>query len=99
MLQDAEKGKQAMAEVLGQRPNPAGRGGDGDWSDYSRYFEEYDDDEEVENYYFSAAAGRARIVLGNRRWGENGYVSSGRQHARPRVTQSTGKVPIVLILP
>lgn len=81
-----------MAEVLGQRPGSETRRGAGDWNDYSRYFEEYDEDEEVENYYFSAAAGRARIVLGNRRWGENGYVSAGRQHARPRVNQSTGKV-------
>ena len=81
-----------MAEVLGQGPGSESRRAAGDWSDYSRYFEEYDEDEEVENYYFSAAAGRARIVLGNRRWGENGYVSAGRQHARPRVNQSTGKV-------
>lgn len=45
--------------------------------------QEYDDDEAVEDYYFSAAAGRARIVLGNRRFGENGFVSSGRSYARP----------------
>lgn len=37
---------------------------------------------QVEDFYFSSAAGRARIVLGNRRWGENGYVASGRQQAR-----------------
>lgn len=54
-----------------------------DWQDYGRFYDEYDDDEEVENYYFSAAAGRARIILGNRRWGENGFVSSGRMQARP----------------
>ncbi|KAK9792475.1 hypothetical protein WJX73_002403 [Symbiochloris irregularis] len=54
-----------------------------DWQDYSRFYDEYDDDEEVEAYYFSAAAGRARITLGNRRWGENGYVAAGRMHARP----------------
>ena len=47
------------------------------------FAQEYDDDEAVEDYYFSAAAGRARIVLGNRRFGENGYVSSGRSYARP----------------
>jgi hypothetical protein len=45
--------------------------------------QEYDDDEAVEDYYFSAAAGRARIVLGNRRFGETGFVSSGRSYARP----------------
>lgn len=37
----------------------------------------------MEDFYFSSAAGRARIVLGNRRWGENGYVASGRQQGRP----------------
>lgn len=48
--------------------------------------QEYDDDEAVEDYYFSAAAGRARITLGNRRFGENGFVSSGRSYARPART-------------
>lgn len=51
--------------------------------------QEYDDDEAVEDYYFSAAAGRARIVLGNRRFGENGYVSSGRAYARPAQNTNT----------
>lgn len=45
---------------------------------------------QVEDFYFSSAAGRARIVLGNRRWGENGYVASGRQQGRP--VQRTPKV-------
>ena len=48
---------------------------------------------QVEDFYFSSAAGRARIVLGNRRWGENGYVASGRQQARP--VQRTPKVCLV----
>ncbi len=52
-------------------------------SDYGRYYEEYDDDEEVEAFYFSAAAGRARITLGNRRFGNNGYIAAGRMQARP----------------
>lgn len=36
------------------------------------YADDYDlaEDEEVESYYFSSAAGRARVVLGNRRYGE-----------------------------
>lgn len=38
---------------------------------------------QVEDYYFSAAAGRARIVLGNRRHGESGFMASGRRQARP----------------
>lgn len=40
-------------------------------------------DVQVEAYYRSSAAGPARITLGNRRWGENGYVSAGRMRARP----------------
>ena len=63
-----------------------------DWHDYGRFYDEYDDDEEVEAYYFSSAAGRARITLGNRRWGENGYVSSGRMHARPVAPARPAKV-------
>ena len=54
-----------------------------DWQDYGRYYDEFDADDETEAFYFSAAAGRARIVIGNRRWGEHGYVSSGRMQARP----------------
>ena len=38
---------------------------------------------QVEAYYRSSAAGSARITLGNRRWGENGYVAAGRMRARP----------------
>ena len=44
---------------------------------------EFEDDDEVEAFYFSAAAGRARITLGNRRFGEGGFMAAGRQHARP----------------
>ncbi|KAK9905509.1 hypothetical protein WJX75_001177 [Coccomyxa subellipsoidea] len=53
-----------------------------DSADYSRFEEQYEDDEEVEAFYFSSAAGRARIV-GNRRFGENGFIASGRMQARP----------------
>eukprot|EP00884_Botryococcus_braunii_P000620 jgi/Botrbrau1/10559/Bobra.0343s0008.1 len=56
---------------------------DADWVDYHQFIDEFDEDEEVETYYFKAAAGRTRLVLGNRRWGGNGYVSSGRKQARP----------------
>lgn len=31
----------------------------------------------------SSAAGHARVVFGNRRWGNSGYVAGGRQVARP----------------
>jgi hypothetical protein len=54
-----------------------------DYQDYSRYYDEYDQDNEVENYYFSSAAGRARVVIGNRRYGPNGYLSAGRMQAQP----------------
>lgn len=45
------------------------------------YAADYDlaEDEEIEQYYFSSAAGRARVVLGNRRYGEGGFISGGRR--------------------
>mmetsp|Transcript_24641 Transcript_24641/g.62584 ORF Transcript_24641/g.62584 Transcript_24641/m.62584 type:complete len:315 (-) Transcript_24641:429-1373(-) len=52
--------------------------------------DEYGDDED--EYYGYAAPGRARIgnssriVIGNRRWGENGSVRAGRMYARPANT-------------
>lgn len=52
------------------------------WQDY--YEDEiYTEDEEMEAFYFSSAAGKARIVLGNRRFGQGGYISSGYRQARP----------------
>lgn len=50
-----------------------------DWADmYEDYLDaELEEDEEIESYYFSSAAGRARVVLGNRRWGEGGYMRAG----------------------
>ncbi|KAF8071339.1 hypothetical protein HT031_001423 [Scenedesmus sp. PABB004] len=56
-----------------------------DWADfYEDYVDaELEEDEEIESYYFSSAAGRARVVLGNRRWGEGGYLRAGRMYARP----------------
>jgi len=35
-------------------------------------------------------AGKARVIVGNRRWGNGGYVSSGRLMARPRARNSSG---------
>lgn len=52
------------------------------WHDYADDLD-LDDDEIIEEYYFSAAAGRARVTLGNRRFGEGGYISTGRRQARP----------------
>lgn len=52
-------------------------GDDGGTHDYADY-----DDDEIEDFYFSSAAGRARVVLGNRRFGEGGYIANGRRQAR-----------------
>ena len=59
----------------GRLPEPEGSWGDD-------FAEAFDEDEELEDYYFSSAAGRARIVFGNRRFGEGGYIASGRRQAR-----------------
>lgn len=95
-VQEMEKGKEAVSFVPAQLVMDDAR----DWAnwredsvaaDYSRFEEEYEDDEEVEAFYFSSAAGSARI-LGNRRFGENGYISAGRMQARPVAPARTGKV-------
>ncbi|KAG2484687.1 hypothetical protein HYH03_016516 [Edaphochlamys debaryana] len=54
-----------------------------EWIEYGMYDEDVDFDDELEQYYLSSAAGRARVVLGNRRLGENGFMRSGRIYARP----------------
>lgn len=98
-----QRREQAIAEGTALRPHSCGAGGvfqegsiidESDYGDYARYYDEYDDDEEVENYYFSAAAGRARVVLGNRRHGPNGFISSGRMQARPAPTPPPCKVSL-----
>ncbi|GAA0149519.1 hypothetical protein LIER_08670 [Lithospermum erythrorhizon] len=48
-------------------------------------YEEYDDldeqlDEDLDEEYFGRSS---YLRIGNRRWGDNGYVQSGRQEARP----------------
>ncbi|XP_055833104.1 uncharacterized protein LOC129902092 [Solanum dulcamara] len=42
----------------------------------------YDDADDVftDDYFISSSS---RLRIGNRRWGDNGYVSAGRQEARP----------------
>jgi len=47
------------------------------------YDDELEEDEELEAFYFSSAAGKARIVLGNRRFGQGGYIANGHLQARP----------------
>lgn len=63
--------------------------GERSWADDDSY-DLGDDDDDLEAYYFSSAAGRARVTLGNRRFGEGGYIASGRRQARP--STGSGKV-------
>lgn len=42
------------------------------------YFE--DDEEDLDEFYLGSSS---TLRIGNRRWGDNGYVSAGRQQARP----------------
>lgn len=81
-LRVIEKGK---SPLVGADAAPLLYSQHDEWDDYSRYYDEYDEDQEVEDYYFSSAAGRARVIVGNRRWGDGGYVASGRRAARPVV--------------
>ena len=52
------------------------------WQDYADDYD-FEDDDAIEEFYFSSAAGRARVILGNRRFGEGGFISGGRRQARP----------------
>ncbi|XP_024022429.1 uncharacterized protein LOC21385087 [Morus notabilis] len=49
--------------------------------DFDFFEEEYLEDDLDEVYYRSSSSS---IRIGNRRWGDNGYVRGGRQEARPR---------------
>ncbi|XP_062208113.1 uncharacterized protein LOC133909619 [Phragmites australis] len=53
---------------------------------YHQY--QYDDDEDdldEETYYMSRSQS---VRIGNRRWGDNGYIRGGRREARPRQAQN-----------
>ncbi|GLI58842.1 hypothetical protein VaNZ11_000607 [Volvox africanus] len=84
-----EKGKAISAAMAAEEVLPE------DWTDsyqdYDGGEDDYDEDEQIEKYYFSSAAGRARVVLGNRRLGENGYMRAGRLYARPAGSNSTSQ--------
>ncbi|KAG6605938.1 hypothetical protein SDJN02_02682 [Cucurbita argyrosperma subsp. argyrosperma] len=58
------------------------------YEDPDEYYPYEDDDEEFEEAYLGASSS---LRIGNRRWGDNGYVRGGRQEARP-VIRST--VPV-----
>lgn len=49
---------------------------------YAQYYDDRDDDDDEldESYYVSSSSS---IHIGNRRWGDNGYVRAGRKEARP----------------
>ncbi|XP_070675243.1 uncharacterized protein [Malus domestica] len=48
--------------------------------DYYCYPYEDEEDDDLDDAYFSSSS---VIRIGNRRWGDNGYVRGGRQEARP----------------
>lgn len=50
-----------------------------DLEDYYYYAYE-DDDDDLDEVYFNSSSS---LRIGNRRWGDNGYVRGGRQEARP----------------
>ncbi|CAL4972093.1 unnamed protein product [Urochloa decumbens] len=47
---------------------------------YHQYYEYDEDDLDEESYYMSRSPS---IRIGNRRWGDNGYIRGGRREARP----------------
>ncbi|XP_020696571.1 uncharacterized protein LOC110109711 [Dendrobium catenatum] len=47
---------------------------------YAEHIQNEEDDEEDETYF---ARGSSRIRIGNRRWGDNGFIRDGRKEARP----------------
>ncbi|KAJ4823458.1 hypothetical protein Tsubulata_019690 [Turnera subulata] len=47
---------------------------------YSYDYEEEDEDDDLDEAYMSSSS---HLRIGNRRWGDNGYVRAGRQEARP----------------
>ncbi|XP_052303035.1 uncharacterized protein LOC7463889 isoform X2 [Populus trichocarpa] len=52
-----------------------------DPEDYYPYeFEDEDDDDDLDEVYLSSSS---NLRIGNRRWGDNGYVRAGHQEARP----------------
>ncbi|KAI4383700.1 hypothetical protein MLD38_009506 [Melastoma candidum] len=50
-----------------------------DPEEYNPYYEEDEDEDDLDEVYFNSP----NVRIGNRRWGDNGYVQAGRQEARP----------------
>lgn len=95
--QTSEKGKATLAMIQSRGSSngtlsaavaaTAAAAEDGEARDWADMYEDYldaelEEDEEIESYYFSSAAGRARVVLGNRRWGEGGFMRAGKQSCK-----------------
>ncbi|KAK1316765.1 hypothetical protein QJS10_CPA05g00790 [Acorus calamus] len=47
---------------------------------YQQYEHELDEDDDLEEAYYASSS---NLRIGNRRWGDNGYIRSGRSEARP----------------
>ncbi|CAJ1964984.1 unnamed protein product [Sphenostylis stenocarpa] len=50
------------------------------YEDLEDYYQFEDDNDEIDEVYYG---GSSSFRIGNRRWGDNGYVRAGRQEARP----------------
>lgn len=55
------------------------------------YFDDCDEEEDAYFYGLERSGRRARVLVGNRPFGQNGYVASGRSQARPRQTTPSAK--------
>ncbi|ONK63556.1 uncharacterized protein A4U43_C07F16480 [Asparagus officinalis] len=54
------------------------------------YEGEDDDDDDLDEAFYFTNSSSSSIRIGNRRWGDNGYVRAGRKEARPANRQSFG---------
>lgn len=81
VLENAHSSASAIAGACHRSPPTSRSGPSHSACVLQEYAADYDlaEDEEIEQYYFSSAAGRARVVLGNRRYGEGGFISGGRR--------------------
>mmetsp|Transcript_36029 Transcript_36029/g.92083 ORF Transcript_36029/g.92083 Transcript_36029/m.92083 type:complete len:293 (-) Transcript_36029:132-1010(-) len=54
-----------------------------DWLEEECFEYDEDDDDDTSQYFMNSSGRRSRVMIGNRRWGSNGYIQSGRMAARP----------------
>ncbi|KAL5994648.1 hypothetical protein ACLOJK_024701 [Asimina triloba] len=54
------------------------------YEDQEDVYFQYEDDDDLEENYFG---GSSSIRIGNRRWGDNGYIRAGRKEAKPIVRE------------